>query len=96
MKNHGPLQNVTGVTGGSAPGAHRKPPARTARARAARRILVSALAAASLGSAAAMTLGHGVGGQAPVSTHQSVQMPATMRGPWMLAVTGGRAPASQP
>ena len=96
MKTHGPLQNVTGVTGGSAPGAHRKPPARTARTQTARRILVSALAAASVGSAAAMTLGHGAGAHAPVSTHQSVQLPATVRGPWMLAVTGGRAPASQP
>ena len=91
MNTHGPLQDVTGLTGRPVPGAHRKAPARAVRTQAARRILVSALVAASLGSAAAVSLASSTGGPAPASTHQLARVPATtLRGPWMYAVSGGR------
>ena len=95
MNAHGPLQDVTGLTGRPVPGAHRRT-ARPARARTARRILVSALVAASLGSAAAVSLASSTSGQA-AGTHQLARVPAgTLRGPWMLTVPGGRASVPQP
>ena len=69
MKSHKPFWHAIARISGLAGGAHRKPAAGTARARAARGILVLALALGGVGTAAMMSLGHGAAGHPQASAH---------------------------
>ena len=66
MKNHRSIRQAGGTPGG----AHRAPPAGTARRRVARGILVLGLTLGSLGAAALALPGHAGAGPAQVSAHQ--------------------------
>jgi len=70
MKTHKPLRYVVMRTVGSVRNARRVPSARTVRAQATRGILIPALMLVSLGTGAAASAGHGVGGHVHVSAHQ--------------------------
>src|SRR6266571_2699175 len=110
MKTHRWLWHVIRRTGGPAGGARREPRAGTARARAARGILVPALVLGSLGATAAASPGTASASNVPVSAHQlahslrscnaltSPWMYTSVTSPWMYtAVTSPwmyRAPAS--
>src|SRR6266568_4662345 len=101
MKTHRWLWHVIRRTGGPAGGARREPRAGTARARAARGILVPALVLGSLGATAAASPGTASASNVPVSAHQlahSLRSCNALTSPWMYtSVTSPwmyRAPAS--
>src|SRR6266571_4232722 len=86
MKTHRWLWHVIRRTGGPAGGARREPRAGTARARAARGILVPALVLGSLGATAAASPGTASASNVPVSAHQlahSLRSCNALTSPWM-------------